>query len=128
MTRRLGMRTLLLALVLSAPLTLLAQAHSDDGHDHGAPDLGNIGQAHLETSCGEAARKEIDRGLALIHSFWYAEAEKAFRRAAAADADCGMAWWGVAMSNLHPLWAPPTPDELKTGREASEREIGRAHV
>src|SRR5688572_33480970 len=98
--RRLTMRTLL-ALVLAAPLTLLAQAHSHVGHDHdhGAADLGNIGKAHIETSCGEAAQKEIDRGVALIHSFWYAEAEKAFRRAAAAEADCGMAWWVGAMSN-----------------------------
>jgi hypothetical protein len=113
------MRTFL-ALVLAAPLTLFAQAHDHHDHDHGA-DLGNIGKAHLETSCNEAARNEIDRGVALIHSFWYAEAERAFRRATAADGACGMAWWGVAMSNLHPIWAPPTPDELKTGREAAEK-------
>jgi hypothetical protein len=114
------MRTFL-ALVLAAPLTHFAQAHDHHDHDHGAADLGNIGKAHLETSCNEAARNEIDRGVALIHSFWYAEAEKAFRRATAADGACGMAWWGVAMSNLHPIWAPPTPDELKTGREAAEK-------
>jgi len=114
------MRTFL-ALVLAAPLTVFAQAHDHHDHDHGAPDLGNIGKAHLETSCNEAARNEIDRGVALIHSFWYAEAERAFRRATAADGACGMAWWGVAMSNLHPIWAPPTADELKTGREASEK-------
>lgn len=114
------MRTLLV-LVLLTPLTLFAQGHSHDGHDHGTLDLGNIGKARLETSCTEAARTEIDRGVTLIHSFWYAEAEKSFRRAAASDPDCGMAWWGVAMSNLHPIWAPPTPDELKMGREAAER-------
>ncbi len=112
---------IVLALVLAVPLTLFAQTHDHHDHDHGAPDLGNIGKAHLETSCGEEARKEIDRGVALIHSFWYAEAERAFRRAAAAEGDCGMAWWGVAMSNLHPIWAPPTPDELKTGRDAAEK-------
>ncbi|HEY3056923.1 MAG TPA: hypothetical protein VGK31_13440 [Thermoanaerobaculia bacterium] len=98
------------------PLTLLAHEH-----DHGAPALGNIGKAHLATSCNEAAQKEIDRGTALIHSFWYAEAEKAFRRAGEADAACGMAWWGVAMSNLHPIWAPPTPNELKAGIDAAAR-------
>jgi tetratricopeptide (TPR) repeat protein len=111
---------LVFALLVAAPLTLYGQAHSHDGHDHGAPDLGNIGRAHLETSCSDAAQKEIDRGVALIHSFWYVEAEKSFRRAAAADAGCGMAWWGVAMSNLHTIWAPPTPDELKAGKEAAE--------
>ncbi|HEX2120684.1 MAG TPA: hypothetical protein VHL59_03495, partial [Thermoanaerobaculia bacterium] len=119
------MRTFLLALVISAPLVVLA----DDPHAHHADhqhDLGNIGKAHIDTSCNAAAQKEVDRGLALIHSFWYTEAEKSFRRAAQADDTCGMAWWGVAMSNLHPLWAPPTPSELKTGREAAEKakEIG----
>jgi hypothetical protein len=116
------MRTVL-ALLLAAPLTLFAQGHSHSGHDHdhGAPDLGTIGKAHLETSCNEAARKEIDRGVTLIHSFWYAEAEKSFRDAAVADAACGMAWWGVAMANLHPIWAPPTADELKVGSEAAEK-------
>jgi tetratricopeptide (TPR) repeat protein len=113
------MRILLMA-IFCAPLTLLADdRHSQ--HDHGAHDLGNIGAAHLETSCNAAAQKEIDKGVALIHSFWYVEAERAFRRAADADAQCGMAWWGVAMSNLHPLWAPPTPDELQTGRQAAAK-------
>ena len=114
------MRTLL-ALVFAVPLALFAQGHSHADHDHAAPDLGNIGKAHLETSCSEAAGQEVDRGVTLIHSFWYAEAEKAFRRAAALDETCGMAWWGVAMSNLHPIWAPPVPDELKRGREAAEK-------
>ena len=88
-----------------ALLTILILAD----HDHAHHDLGNIGKAHLETSCNEAAQAEIDRANALLHSFWYAEAEQGFRRAADADAECGMAWWGVAMSNLHP-------------------QIGRAHV
>jgi tetratricopeptide (TPR) repeat protein len=112
---------ILLALFLATPIALFAQSHDGHDHDHAAADLGNIGKAHFETTCSAAAQTEIDRGVALIHSFWYAEAEKAFRRAAATDAQCGMAWWGVAMSNLHPVWAPPTPDELKTGKEAAEK-------
>ena len=116
------MRRLLAALFLFAPLALLADdphAQHQHQHDHDAPDLGNIGVVQLPTSCNEQAQGEVNRGVALIHSFWYAEAEKAFRGAAAADAECGMAWWGVAMANLHPIWAPPTPEELKTGREAA---------
>src|SRR5260370_40227428 len=89
-------------------------------HEHQA-DLGNIGKAHLATSCNAAAQMEIDRGVALIHSFWYGEAEKSFRRAADADPKCGMAWWGAAMSNLHPVWAPPSPAEWKSGVEAAQK-------
>lgn len=108
------MRTLLAVLVLSFPLAVLAD--HDHAHEH---DLGNVGKAHLETSCNEAAQKEIDRADALLHSFWYAESEKSFRRAAELDATCAMAWWGAAMSDLHPLWAPPTPDEFERGKEAA---------
>ena len=32
-----------------------------------------------------------------------------------------MAWWGVAMTYYHPLWAPPTPEELAAGSEAARR-------
>ncbi|MGH7804186.1 MAG: hypothetical protein ACREQJ_07540 [Candidatus Binatia bacterium] len=115
------MRTLLVAMFVLAPLSALAEPHAHGEHDHGPTDLGNIGKARLETSCADAARAEIDRGVTLMHSFWYGEAETAFRNAAAADAACGMAWWGVAMSNLHPIWAPPTPAELATGAEAVEK-------
>ncbi len=115
-------RLLLSAIVALVPFATLAdETHAH--HDHGAPDLGNIGKAHIETSCNAAAQKEIDRALALIHSFWYFEAEKGFRAAAAKDPECGMAWWGVAMANLHPIWAPPTPAERKTGEEAVEKAI-----
>ena len=116
------MRRLLAELFLVAPLSLFADdPHSQHQHHHDAPDLGNIGKVRLQTSCSEEAQAEINRGVALIHSFWYLEAEKAFRGAAALDDQCGMAWWGVAMANLHPIWAPPVPDELKTGREAAEK-------
>jgi len=116
------MRRFLAALFLFVPLSLFADdPHAQHQHHHDAPDLGNIGKARLQTSCNEAAQQEFNRGVTLIHSFWYSPAEQAFRRAVEADAECGMAWWGVAMSNLHPLWAPPVPNELKTGREAAEK-------
>lgn len=114
------MRILLTTLLLCAPFASIAdESHAQ--HQHGSPDLGTIGTARLPTSCNAAAQPEMDRGVTLIHSFWYAEAEKSFRRAADADPQCGMAWWGVAMSNLHPLWAPPTPDELKTGHQVATK-------
>jgi tetratricopeptide (TPR) repeat protein len=112
------MRILFATILVCAPLAVPAdELHAQ--HQHGAPELGAIGAAHLATSCNADAQQSIDRGVALIHSFWYAEAEKSFRLAADADSQCGMGWWGVAMSNLHPLWAPPTPEELKVGRQAA---------
>jgi hypothetical protein len=102
-------KALPLLMLLFSPLAVLGETGSHDGHEHAAPDLGNIGKVHLETSCTAAAASEIDRGTALVHSFWYGEGERSFRKAAAADPGCGMAWWGVAMANLHPIWAPRRP-------------------
>jgi hypothetical protein len=59
--------------------------------------------------------------VAWLHSFEYEEAEKAFTEVAATDPRCGMAYWGVAMTNYHPLWAAPTPAELKRGWDAIEK-------
>src|SRR5690348_933591 len=108
-------------------LLLLAVALLPQEHQHTQPiDLGNVGSVHLSTSCNEAAQQHINRADTLLHSFWYGEAEKSFRRAADADPQCGMAWWGAAMSNLHPVWAPPTPAELKNGSSAAlkAKEVG----
>jgi hypothetical protein len=60
----------------------------------------------------------FDQGMALLHSFEYDEAEKLFAGIIGRDPECAMAYWGVAMSNFHPLWAPPTPSELKKGSRA----------
>lgn len=107
---------------LAASLLLVHTALAQhEHHEHAAADLGNVGQVHFVSSCDETAQRDINRGVALIHSFWYAEAEKAFREAASADPTCGIAWWGVAMANYHPVWQPPTPDELKTGANAAAK-------
>lgn len=85
-------------------------------HDHGtSPALGDV---KLEASCTPAAQQRLVEALGWLHSFEYDPAERTFRLAAAADPNCAMAHWGVAMSNFHPLWAPPTAAELKRGREA----------
>ena len=104
------------SILLAYPL-----AAQHEHHEHSAADLGNLGAVHFTTSCNSAAQGDISRGVALIHSFWYSEAEKSFRAAASADPTCGIAWWGVAMANYHTVWQPPTPDELKIGAEAPSR-------
>ena len=61
------------------------------------------------------------RGVALLHSFFYEEARRVFNLAAETDPKCAMAYWGVAMTYYHPIWAPPTPDDLKAGVAAVEK-------
>src|ERR1043165_9857061 len=61
------------------------------------------------------------RATALLHSFGYEEARLGYQDSAKADPACAMAWWGVARTWYHPIWAPPSPDELKQGAAALVR-------
>ncbi|HXE79777.1 MAG TPA: hypothetical protein VNK41_03440 [Vicinamibacterales bacterium] len=88
-----------------------------DHHDHGAEALGTV---NFATTCSAEVKDEFTRGVALLHSFGYEEARQAFSAVAERDPSCGIASWGVAMTYYHPLWAPPTPDELAAGRTAAE--------
>lgn len=90
--------------------------HEDHSH-HGE----KLGTVRFPTSCAPAAKPHFDRGLAFLHSFGYGEARRAFEEAAAADPQCAMPQWGIAMTWYHPIWAPPTPAELAAGRAAAEK-------
>ncbi len=83
----------------------------------GVPDK-QFGDVTFETSCGESTQKDFNLAIALLHSFEYDEAEKVFAKVIDKNSSCAMAWWGVAMSNFHPLWAPPTQQELQKGAKA----------
>jgi tetratricopeptide (TPR) repeat protein len=110
------------ALALVSALALTAAADEQDHQHHHAP-AEKLGTVNFPTSCAPASQAPFLRGLALLHSFWYDEAEKAFGAAAAADPGCAIASWGVAMSLYHPIWAPPTPAEMTRGREAIARAL-----
>ncbi len=45
------------------------------------------------------AQRFVTQGVAQLHGFWYFEAERSFRQAAAIDPECAMAYWGMAMAN-----------------------------
>lgn len=79
-----------------------------------------LGAVSFETSCPETIRREFDVAVAMLHSFEYDESEKAFAAIINKEPNCAMAYWGVAMSNFHPLWAPPTKEEFEKGRKAIE--------
>jgi tetratricopeptide (TPR) repeat protein len=78
----------------------------------GTPQFGEVSFA---LDCQYDVRQAFDLAISLLHSFEYTEAEKAFVNVIDADPECAMAYWGVAMSIYHELWAPPGPKELKKG-------------
>ncbi len=107
---------LLAALFCRAPSAGAQEAHR---HQHGQPE--QLGRVSFNISCTPEAQKRFNRAVAWLHSFEYEEAERAFAEVVAADPRCGMGHWGVAMSNYHPLWAPPTAAEFQKGARAAEQ-------
>ena len=59
-----------------------------------------LGNVHFETSCNDVAQRRFDRAMRYQHSFWYSAAQELFEEAAKGDAECGIAYWGVALSLL----------------------------
>jgi tetratricopeptide (TPR) repeat protein len=72
-------------------------------------DDGKLGKVHFETSCKPEAQKLFDRAMLYQHSFWYHASQKVFEDVLKADPECGIAYWGIALSLLlNPHIAPPT--------------------
>ena len=94
------------------------------GPSEGTPragDVRKIGTIRFEVSCRPEVKADFEAAVALLHSFFYEEARRRFLEIAERDPQCAMAWWGVAMTWYHPLWAPPTADEMKQGAAAVEK-------
>ena len=104
-----------------AAVALAAVAAPDEGHQHAGGDPDQVGSVRFLVSCSAPARAQFEHAVALLHSFWYEQAEQAFARVVMTDPRCAMGYWGQAMSNWHPLWEPPTDDELARGRAAASR-------
>src|SRR6186997_1151842 len=115
---RLAMRTFAIVgtacaatLLLSSAAPIVAQGDTDQ-------QLGNV---HFETSCNEVAQRRFDRAMRYQHSFWYRESKELFEEVLKADPDCGIAYWGIALSLLNNPHAPPPIGNLPLGLAAIEK-------
>ena len=76
----------------------------------GQVDDTKFGKVHFETSCKPDAQKHFNRAMLYQHSFWYRASQLAFEDALKADPECGIAYWGIALSML---WNPHVPTPAK---------------
>ena len=58
-----------------------------------------LGTVHFETSCAPEAAAVFDQGMLYQHSFWYRASQREFNKALQVDPGCGIAYWGIALSN-----------------------------
>ena len=106
-----------IAPVLAILAIFSTSAFADEGHHHENLTSTQLGSVHFEISCAASVQKPFERGVALLHSFWYEEAEKEFTQIAKDDPQCAMSHWGVAMSLWHQLWNRPDAATVKRGEE-----------
>ncbi len=83
-----------------------------------------LGEVSFAVSCSARVRAPFNRGVALLHDFWYEEAQRQFEAIAKADPECAMAHWGIAMSVFHQIW--DRPDDEAVARARSEMQAARS--
>ncbi|HSM05046.1 MAG TPA: tetratricopeptide repeat protein [Longimicrobiales bacterium] len=88
----------LAATVLALVLASVLGAAPTAGQDRA------LGALTFENSGAREAQEAFRTGVLLLHSFEYADAAAAFRRAQEIDADFALAYWGEAMTHNHPIW------------------------
>ena len=120
MIMRLFPRLLLLAAVQVALTVVPAWADEQSGDLK--PVGEKLGTVRFPTSCTPAAQRQFERAVALLHSFWFSESNKAFAAIAQTDPSCGMAHWGSAVTLFgNPFTWPLTGKALTDGWAAVER-------
>src|ERR1700754_136928 len=96
------MRTKLAVAVALSTGILFAQTAYGQANDD------KLGKVNFETSCKPEAQKLFNQGMLYQHSFWYRASQNVFEDVLKADPECGIAYWGIALSLLwNPHAAPP---------------------
>ena len=80
-----------------------------------------LGTVDFPVSCAASQQAAFNRGIALLHDFWYDKAEQQFEAIAKADPACAMAYWGEAMSIWHEIWDRPGDAVLQRGLELVQK-------
>ena len=107
---------------VAAVLLLLAAAPAMT-QEHQQGNTEQLGEVRFATSCNEAAQREFNRAVALLHSFQFNRAIEGFNRVLAADSACAIAYWGISLSDWGNPFAPGTKEasQLRLGRENTVR-------
>jgi tetratricopeptide (TPR) repeat protein len=114
------MRIFALPLLIASAAAALAQSSMpmNAGPAPTGPVSGEqLGTVSFPVSCSPQVQAPFNRGVALLHDFWYAEAKPQFERIAKDDPGCAMAHWGIAMSVFQQIWDRPGDESMKLGAE-----------
>jgi len=95
-------RCLILVAGITAALNFSALGQQDE----------KLGKLTFPTSCDPKVQAEFERGVAMIHSYWFLIARRTFEGVLQQDPTCAMAYWGIALDLLNNSLAvvPPRTD------------------
>lgn len=74
-----------------------------------------LGQANFANSCSPAVQEDFEQGILLLHSFEFPQAEENFRKVEAADPNCSIAAWGLALAETERRGADAPNKVLEDG-------------
>ena len=102
-----------------------ARAQEEHQHSHGG-EAEQFGTVHFPASCSADVIPEFTLAVAQLHSFDYEESRRSFEDVVRKDPRCAIAYWGIAMTYYHPIWAAPGAEDLAAGGAAASKaaEIG----
>jgi len=106
---------------LALGVTLLCRTLGAQQHTHPRSTSEQLGTVRFATSCAPRVTAPFNRAVALLHSFEFGPAIRAFEEVLAADTTCAMAWWGIALSR----WSNPMTPSI---RPPAVLALGRAAV
>jgi tetratricopeptide (TPR) repeat protein len=110
---------LLVSVCVFSAVAALAQDDQMQHHHHDIDE--KLGIVSFPISCAPPSQKPFERGVALLHSFGYEDAEAQFVEITKSDPSCAMAHWGIAMSLFHEIWERPEDATLQRGHDEMEK-------
>ena len=119
------MKVTALCLLVLSSAAFAQSPHSMPMSSAPSPDE-KLGTVSFAVSCSSSVQASFNRGVALLHDFWYEEAGPQFERIAKADPNCAMAHWGIAISKFHQIWDRPDEATMKAGWEEMQKAQSRA--
>ena len=108
------LRTAVTAIAISVAAITASLAHDED----------ELGVVRFPTSCSPQVQADFERGVAMLHSYWFSYAGKQFKSIAEKDPNCAMAYWGIALDLMgNTLGGGPPVKDVQAGLEAIEKGV-----
>src|SRR5258706_10771008 len=106
----------LFTILVASAFAVTAFAHQEDAGK------GQLGKVNFPSSCSAKVQQKVTRGVAMLHSFWWPQAEATFQEIATEDSNCAIAAWGFASVLMYnPFVGSVPPKDVARAQAAIEK-------